>query len=137
MALLIFEPWPVNAPRRRAHGLGIVGKLCSESCTGSLTEVVERVGVGTALSVSAAIVWARSSAAAFTSERGEALAFTSGTVAQTTSSTFTVRVLVVKSCVFRDLQLLAIGVLDSRDWRECPFQPSSRRREKPVLPDIG
>jgi len=111
MALLILEPWPVNAPRRSAVGLGIIGNVCSECCSGSLPDVVERVGIGTALSVSAAVIGACSSAASFTSEGREALALASGTVAQTASSTLAVRVLVVESCVLGVLPRFFIGIL--------------------------
>jgi len=107
VALLVFEPRPVNTPRGGTCGAGIFRNLSSESNFGGLTEVVERVRIGTALSVSTAVVRARGAAATFTSEGREAFAFTSGAVAQTTSTTLAVCVLVVKRSVFGALRLFA------------------------------
>jgi len=108
VALLVFEPWPVNAPRGNSDSLGVIGNLTSEWCCWSLTEVEERVSLGTALSMSTAVVGASRAAATFTSEGWEALAFTGRAVTQTTSATLAVDVLVVKRCVLCALPLFSI-----------------------------
>jgi len=107
MALLVFKPWPVNTPGLTACCLGIRGNLVAEMSFRGLAEEVERVGIGTALSVSTAVIRARGPAATFTSEGREAFAFTSGAVTQTASATLAVCVLVVKSCVLYALNLFA------------------------------
>jgi hypothetical protein len=111
MALLVFEPWPVNTPRGDSDSLGVFGNLISEARQWSLTQVVERVSLGTALSMSTAVVGASRAAATFTSEGREALAFTGRAITQATSATLAVYVLVVKSCILCALCLFALGRL--------------------------
>jgi len=77
MALLVLQPRPVNTPGGYADGLGVLGKLISETRFRGLTNVVEGVRVGAALSMSTAVVGARGAAATFTSEGRKAFAFTS------------------------------------------------------------
>jgi hypothetical protein len=137
MALLILEQRPVNTPSRCTSSLRVSRNLCAVWYFGSLSNVVERVGVSAALSVSTAVVGASSSATPFTSEGREAFALTSGTITQTTSATLAVNVLVVKGCVLFALQLLAIGSLHSVSGPLCDHMGCSRRSEKPVFLNIG
>lgn len=111
VALLVLEQRPVNTPSRCATSLRVSRNLCAIWYFGSLANVVKRVGVSAALSVSTAVVGASGSATPFTSEGRETFALTSGTITQTTSATLAVDVLVVKGCVLLALQLLAIGSL--------------------------
>merc|ERR1719371_99566 len=97
----------VNTPSRCASSLRVSRNLCAVWYFGGLANVVERVGVSAALSVSTAVVGASGSAAPFTSEGRETFALTSGTITQTTSATLAVDVLVVEGCVLLALQLLA------------------------------
>jgi len=137
MALLVFEPWPVNTPRGDSDSLGVLGNLTSEWCHWSLTEVEERVSLGTALSMSTAVVGASRAAATFTSEGWEALAFTGRAITQTTSATLAVDVLVVKRCVLCALQLFAICGLNTIIREHCNRHLSSGRSVNPVLLDVG
>jgi hypothetical protein len=137
MALLVLEPRPVNTPSRCASSLRVSRNLCAIWYFGSLSNVVERVGVSAALSVPAAVVGASGSATPFTSEGRETFALASGTITQTTSATLTVNVLVVKGCVLLALQLLAIGSLYSVSRPLGDFMGGSRRSENPVFLNIG
>jgi len=137
MALLVLEPRPVNTPSRCASSLRVSRNLCAIWYFGSLSNVVERVGVSAALSVSTAVVGASGSATPFTSEGRETFALTSRTITQTTSATLAVDVLVVKGCVLFALQLLAIGSLHSGTRVLCDNVGCSRRSENPVFLNVG
>ena len=137
VALLVLEQRPVNTPSRCATSLRVSRNLCAIWYFGSLANVVKRVGVSAALSVSTAVVGASGSATAFTSEGRETFALTSGTITQTTSATLAVDVLVVKGCVLLALQLLAIGSLHSASRIFCDNMGCSRRSENPVFLNVG
>jgi len=137
MALLVLEPRPVNTPSRCASRLRVSRNLCAIWYFGSLSNVVERVGVSAALSVSTAVVGASGSATPFTSEGRETFALASGTITQTTSATLAVDVLVVKGRVLFALQLLAIGSLHSVTRKLCDNVGCSRRSENPVFLNVG
>jgi len=137
VALLVLEQRPVNTPSRCATSLRVSRNLCAIWYFGSLANVVKRVGVSAALSVSTAVVGASSSATPFTSEGRETFALTSGTITQTTSATLAVDVLVVKGCVLLALQLLAIGSLLSVIRILCDFMGCSRRSENPIFLNVG
>jgi F0F1-type ATP synthase membrane subunit c/vacuolar-type H+-ATPase subunit K len=136
MALLVLEPGPVNAPGWHANSLRVRRNLAAERRLRGLSNVEERVRIGAALAVSTAVVGASCATATLTSEGREALAFASGSVAQTTSTTLLVYVLVVEGCVFSRLELSAIwgppscgivlGGQTCRGWRV-----------KPILLDVG
>jgi len=138
MTLLVLEPRPVNTPSRCALSLRVSRNLCAVRCFGSLANVVERVGVSAALSVSTAVVGASGSATPFASEGRETFALTSGTITQTTSATLAVSVLVVKGCVLCALRLLAFrshsGSVASihSNSKGC-----SRRSVNPVFHNVG
>jgi len=136
MALLVLEPRPVNAPCARARCFGISGDVRSVLSIWGLTEVVERIRISAALSVSAAVVGARCSAATFACERWEALAFTSGAITQAASTTLAVSMLVVESCVLPVNALVAIcGVTTGRSVG--PRERGSRGSVDPVTLDVG
>jgi len=137
VALLVLEQRPVNTPSRCATSLRVSRNLCAIWYFGSLANVVKRVGVSAALSVSTAVVGASGSATPFTSEGRETFALTSGTITQTTSATLAVDVLVVKGCVLFALQLLAIGSLHSGTRKLCDNVGCSRRSENPVFLNVG
>ena len=125
VALLVLQPWPVNTPGSSTGGPGVRRNIRSIWYFGSLTEVVKRVSISATLSMSTAVVGARGSAASFASKRWEAFAFTGGAVTETTSTTLAVCVLVVKSCIFGALQLLANCRLNPITWVHRIDQSSS------------
>ena len=137
VALLVLEQRPVNTPSRCATSLRVSRNLCAIWYFGSLANVVKRVGVSAALSMSTAVVGASGSATPFTSEGRETFALTSRTITQTTSATLAVDVLVVKGCVLLALQLLAIGSLLSVSREFCDNMGCSRRSENPVFLNVG
>jgi len=137
VALLVLEQRPVNTPSRCATSLRVSRNLCAIWYFGSLANVVERVGVSAALSMSTAVVGASGSATPFTSEGRETFALTSRTITQTTSATLAVDVLVVKGCVLLALQLLAIGSLLSVSRKFCDNMGCSRRSENPIFLNVG
>jgi len=137
VALLVLEQRPVNTPSRCATSLRVSRNLCAIWYFGSLANVVKRVGVSAALSMSTAVVGASGSATPFTSEGRETFALTSRTITQTTSATLAVDVLVVKGCVLLALQLLAIGSLLSVSRKFCDNMGCSRRSENPIFLNVG
>ena len=137
VALLVLEQRPVNTPSRCATSLRVSRNLCAIWYFGSLANVVKRVGVSAALSMSTAVVGASGSATPFTSEGRETFALASGTITQTTSATLAVDVLVVKGCVLLALQLLAIGSLLSVSREFCDNMGCSRRSENPIFLNVG
>jgi len=137
VALLVLEQRPVDTPSRCATSLRVSRNLCAIWYFGSLANVVKRVGVSAALSVSTAVVGASGSATPFTSEGRETFALTSGTITQTTSATLAVDVLVVKGCVLLALQLLAIGSLHAVSRVFCDHMGCSRRSENPIFLNVG
>ena len=137
VALLVLEQRPVNTLSRCATSLRVSRNLCAIWYFGSLANVVKRVGVSAALSVSTAVVGASGSATPFTSEGRETFALTSGTITQTTSATLAVDVLVVKGCVLLALQLLAIGSLHSAGRPFCDNMGCSRRSVNEVFLNVG
>jgi len=137
VALLVLEQRPVNTPSRCATSLRVSRNLCAIWYFGSLANVVKRVGVSAALSMSTAVVGASGSATPFTSEGRETFALASGTITQTTSATLAVDVLVVKGCVLLALQLLAIGSLLSVSRKFCDNMGCSRRSENPIFLNVG
>lgn len=137
VALLVLEQRPVNTPSRCATSLRVSRNLCAIWYFGSLANVVKRVGVSAALSMSTAVVGASGSATPFTSEGRETFALTSRTITQTASATLAVDVLVVKGCVLLALQLLAIGSLLSVSRIFCDNMGCSRRSENPIFLNVG
>jgi len=136
MALLVLEPWPVDTPGGRTSSLGVSRDLIAIRSLGGLSDKVERVGVGAALTVSTAIVGACCTAATLASKGRKAFAFASGAVAQATSTALAVRVLVVERCILCALPLLAVSGL-STSWEFSNLESCRRRRVNPVLHDIG
>lgn len=69
VTLLVLQPGCVDAPGASAGGLRMVRDLATVRSSWSLAKVVERVRIGSALTMTTAVVGACGTAAAFASER--------------------------------------------------------------------